>query len=719
MKARLSLAFPYLVALLVVGIMFWGGSRSSITVLDGEEALQTAQKQQDAGIAICPLCQMEVELATAQFTTQHEGQTIYFCSQYCLDNFDPATMTGDADGMRPVEQMPQESHGAHVDPVCGMEVDTAIESKYNGRSYYFCTDLCRKKFNADPEHYLAEVCLVCQAEGDYTPLAGVETFETTWEGKTYAFCSAEHREKFLSDPAGYFMHTMWGIPNWLYYCSIGLILLLSFGIIEWREAHAKSGAAEDANRPKTPPARIDLLKMSWLRRLLKSQFTRPLAQIAITTFFLIIIATGLFGNQLSSKNVAPLLTWTIWWGGLVMLILYAGKVWCYACPWDAIAEWSEGLRIFGKRKEGLSLKLKWPRFMRNIWPATVLFIGLTWIELCFDVTINPRATAYLALTILALAFVSAFVFDRKSFCRYGCLVGRISGLYALFSPVEIRARDQEKCRSCKTISCYKGNEHGAPCPTFQNVAQMDQNTYCIMCMECVKTCEKGNIALNLRPWGEDLAHHHRPRSDEAYLALLMLSLTGFHGLTMTGAWQQIVDWISQTAGLGESAAFTVGMTALMVAPALLYGALVAVSRWAAREPTVTYRQYFIRYAYALLPIALFYHLAHNSEHLLMEGQKVIALLSDPLGQEWNILGTTDWSLEPLINLPTLWIIQVLFVLIGHVFSLWTARRAAGALFSDSKAALRSQIPMLIAMILFSLMSLWLLKQPMEMRTSAM
>ena len=32
---------------------------------------------------------------------------------------------------------------------------------------------------------------------------------------------------------------------------------------------------------------------------------------------------------------------------------------------------------------------------------------------------------------------------------------------------------------------------------------------------------------------------------------------------------------------------------------------------------------------------------------------------------------------------------------------------------------RSQLPMLIAMILFSVMSLWLLKQPMEMRTSAM
>ena len=39
-------------------------------------------------------------------------------------------------------------------------------------------------------------------------------------------------------------------------------------------------------------------------------------------------------------------------------------------------------------------------------------------------------------------------------------------------------------------------------------------------------CPEDNLALNLRPWGGDLIHQHRPRTDEAYLALLMLSITG-------------------------------------------------------------------------------------------------------------------------------------------------------------------------------------------------
>jgi hypothetical protein len=63
-------------------------------------------------------------------------------------------------------------------------------------------------------------------------------------------------------------------------------------------------------------------------------------------------------------------------------------------------------------------------------------------------------------------------------------------------------------------------------------------------------------------------------------------------------------------------------------------------------------------------------------------------------------------------------IQVILVIIGHVYSLWAARGVAHRMFPNGKA-MSSQLPMLAAMILFSLMSLWLLKQPMEMRSSAM
>jgi len=505
-------------------------------------------------------------------------------------------------------------------------------------------------------------------------------------------------------------NAMAGLPVPFYYASVGIILVLSFALIE----RGARRATADSGRP-----RVDLMGSASLRRLIVHPATRFVAQTVVVALFVMIIAAGLFGNQLPTKNIAPLLTWTAWWCGLIAVILYAGKAWCYVCPWDAISGWAEGLRLWKPARHHLGLGLPWPKMLRNIWPATTFFLLLTWIELGLGVTMHPRATAYLGLTMLGMAFASAFIFDRKSFCRYGCLVGRISGLYALFSPVEVRARDRDVCRSCKTKSCFKGNDRGDPCPTFQFPAVMDHNTYCISCMECVKSCESDNIAVNLRPWGEDLLQMRKPRSDEAYLALLMLSLTGFHGLTMTGTWGRIIEASRTTFGIGETAAFTLGMAAITLGPIALYAALVSLARWSGGDHGTSYKKHFVRYAYALLPIALFYHLAHNSEHMLLEGPKLVALASDPFGWQWDIFGTAGWDPGPYVRKQTLWIIQVLLVVVGHVYSLRASRQAATELYADPRDATRSQLPMLVAMILFSIMSLWLLKQPMAMRTTWM
>ena len=45
----------------------------------------------------------------------------------------------------------------YKDPVCGMVVSlkTAVEATtYRGKTYYFCAEICRKQFEADPEKYL-------------------------------------------------------------------------------------------------------------------------------------------------------------------------------------------------------------------------------------------------------------------------------------------------------------------------------------------------------------------------------------------------------------------------------------------------------------------------------------------------------------------------------------------------------------------------------------
>jgi hypothetical protein len=103
----------------------------------------------------------------------------------------------------------------------------------------------------------------------------------------------------------------------------------------------------------------------------------------------------------------------------------------------------------------------------------------------------------------------------------------------------------------------------------------------------------------------------------------------------------------------------------------------------------------------------------------MEGPKILAMISDPFGWNWNLFGTAAWTIPPMISLDRLWLIQVFLVLLGHVYSLWIAQKTSARLCRSSRTAFRSQLPMLLGMICFSVFSLWLLKQPMEMRTSAM
>ena len=43
------------------------------------------------------------------------------------------------------------------DPVCGMDVDAkvgAIQSNHLGKTYYFCSDGCKRSFEKDPTRYV-------------------------------------------------------------------------------------------------------------------------------------------------------------------------------------------------------------------------------------------------------------------------------------------------------------------------------------------------------------------------------------------------------------------------------------------------------------------------------------------------------------------------------------------------------------------------------------
>lgn len=503
---------------------------------------------------------------------------------------------------------------------------------------------------------------------------------------------------------------MGGIPFWLFLCGIGGIIIFSFVAAEWLAPQAKRGF------------RINLIGNRRVYAMVRSRWFQAIPQLLMALIFVFLIYAGLFGSRIA--NITPIAVWTIWWAGLIVLVLLLGSAFCFICPWDAVSNLFSRLRL-AARVDSLSLGLPFPKALANLYPAIFLFAVLTWLELGYGVTTDPRWTAYMALGMVALAIMGALLFDGKRFCAHGCPVGRICGIYGNFSPVEIRARKPKTCEYCATEDCLNGNERGYPCPTGISLKTVGAATMCTMCTECIKSCNKQNVAFNLRPFGSDLREIRQPRMDEAWLAITLLALTFFHGLSMTPAWENfkpggnsILKWMAIHLGTPKVFNFTVGMAAAVALPAGVYWLSCRVAAKISGGD-VSVRRLFMHYAYSLLPVALFYHLAHNLMHLLMEGGGIVPLLSDPLGTGADYLGTRGVHLGSLISDQAMWFLQVVLILIGHIYGIIVAHRIGHSLYQDKRKALRSLTPMLLMMILLSIGGLWLMHLDMNMRSGRM
>jgi hypothetical protein len=178
------------------------------------------------------------------------------------------------------------------------------------------------------------------------------------------------------------------------------------------------------------------------------------------------------------------------------------------------------------------------------------------------------------------------------------------------------------------------------------------------------------------------------------------------------------DLLGFAGSQGGMMTFTLMMLACIFVPGLLYWLLCAAMRIASGRPDITVRKLFIKFSYTLLPIALFYHLAHNAVHVFWEWSKVRRLISDPLGWGHDIFGTARAPLTALWSPESIWYLQVALVIVGHIYGIYVAQREALRVYGgDRKAALRVHLVMMLGMIAMSLLSLWLLAQPMFMRTA--
>jgi len=116
-----------------------------------------------------------------------------------------------------------------------------------------------------------------------------------------------------------------------------------------------------------------------------------------------------------------------------------------------------------------------------------------------------------------------------------------------------------------------------------------------------------------------------------------------------------------------------------------------------------------RFAHTLVPIAVAYVVAHYFSLVALQGQALASLASDPLGNGANIFGTASVTVDyALLSAGTIWAVQVIALVAGHVGGLILAHDRALTTYADHRRAMRSQRFMLVVMVGFTSLGLWLL-----------
>ena len=171
----------------------------------------------------------------------------------------------------------------------------------------------------------------------------------------------------------------------------------------------------------------------------------------------------------------------------------------------------------------------------------------------------------------------------------------------------------------------------------------------------------------------------------------------FDGLSQTQPWFEVFG----APGVPIKTLQLFGFLGLLVLAALVVSRLVGISATAA----------------GLVPIAAGYLVAHYFTYLLIDGQRIIVALGDPLQQGWDIgnFGLAFYQPSSAWLPPGLvWTVQLAAVVGGHMLGAWAghvvAARDIGAARGESSDHRRRQVPLAVIMVFLTTLTLWSLGQ---------
>ena len=440
--------------------------------------------------------------------------------------------------------------------------------------------------------------------------------------------------------------------------------------------------------------KIELTRSPFIKNALKSRYPQLAVFIVMLVGYIFAILAGLIGTPVGSHNFSIVFVWIAWWAILILVAVpFFGRGWCAVCPIPLPGEWLQrGAMLTPPDKRPKWLHLRVPKMFRNIWLQNISFLLLALFSSVLLTTPNITGIVLAAMLFAAIGLIT--IFERRAFCRYLCPVGGFIGLYSQTAPIELRIKDKQVCVKCEGKPCYNGSEVGYGCPWDVFPGGLTKNTYCGLCMECIRTCPHDNIAVNMRPFSADLAKPST-RMDEAFKAFIMLGSAMIYAGVLLGPWGTLKD-----------AAYNVGSNAWFVYAgmflAIIFGVLPGLFSLGIyrKKSNIPFKHRFASLSTALIPLGLMFWVAFSLSFVLTNASYIFAAFSDPLGLGWNLFGTANTAWQPMLT-SILAPAQTLALVGGLIWSARTAQKAANETRTPSSLVI-------FYCFLLTLVMLWLL-----------
>jgi hypothetical protein len=283
------------------------------------------------------------------------------------------------------------------------------------------------------------------------------------------------------------------------------------------------------------------------------------------------------------------------------------------------------------------------------WPACLLLFAFSWTELVYPNAASPVHIAVLAIAYSLLTWAGMLAFGRDVWLQHGEVFSLVFGTFSRFAPTEAK---------------------------------------------------EGQLLL--RPYATGLLDGKPVSTSMMAFVLLLLATVLYDGLIGTGEWAELESALSaRLPGLGEQAPTVIKSACLLAFWLLFLGAYLGISwvmsRVASGRPSPL--EVARSFALTLVPIAIGYHVAHYLTFLLVQGQYIVPLLSDPFGRGWNLFGTAGYRVDiALAGARFAWYTAVGAIVTGHVLAVYLAR-AVDCRVRAAAVALATQVPLTALMVL--------------------